>query len=284
MSFLKFGACAALAVTVALPISSIADSAAPVQKSVQATPTLNPADQRIHDYIMNNPTVLIQSLQAYQQEMKKKEHDEKIIASIHAADNMRNPSFNTVAGNPKGSVTLVEFFDYQCIMCFRVYKDIEKLTAKNKDLRVIFRLLPIFGKASVYAAKVDVAAAQQGKYDKFHDLMFKAKHLEGKLKDSDVRSIAKKAGVSLSKSVMKSLSSDQSKAYLKQNLTLARALKISGTPTFYIMPTKGTVTRENLHFFGGVAPIQFLQKAIDSISGKDQAAIVAKKVATDNKK
>lgn len=216
--FPKLSTYAAITVAAALSSNAIAAHATaekaspPTPPAASATPSTASStslDQHIHDYIMSNPEVILQAVQKYQQEQQLKARKAKFDAALEQVDALRTPMYNTVAGNPNGSITMVEFFDYQCIMCYRVYKDIDKLIDNNKDLRVVFRLLPIFGKASVYAAKVDIAAALQHKYVKFHDILFKAKRVEGKLKDADVRKAAKQAGVRLSSTVMKEVEGDR---------------------------------------------------------------------------
>lgn len=286
--FSKLSACTALTVAVSLSSGVIAANTAPAPKAKATPPTVSAPtatpkdnlDQRIHDYLMSNPKVILDAVQKYQQDQQLKARKDKFDAGLTQTDALRTPMYQTVAGNPNGSITMVEFFDYQCIMCYRVYKDIDTLIATNKDLRVVFRLLPIFGEASVYAAKVDIAAALQHKYAKFHDILFKAKRVEGKLKDADVRKAAKQAGVHLTASVMKEVAGKKGLAFLKENKDLAKKLRINGTPAFYIMPTKGTVTKEKLAVFAGAAPRQYLQQAIDRISGKD----AAKKAAAATKK
>ncbi len=279
--FPKLSTYAAITVAAALSSNAIAAHATaekaspPTPPAASATPSTASStslDQHIHDYIMSNPEVILQAVQKYQQEQQLKARKAKFDAALEQVDALRTPMYNTVAGNPNGSITMVEFFDYQCIMCYRVYKDIDKLIDNNKDLRVVFRLLPIFGKASVYAAKVDIAAALQHKYVKFHDILFKAKRVEGKLKDADVRKAAKQAGVRLSSTVMKEVEGKKGQAFLKENTDLAKKLRINGTPAFYIMPTKGSVTKDQLAVFAGAAPGKYLQKAIDKVAGKDTAA------------
>lgn len=264
-------ATAAKASTPTPPAASTASSAANNTKA-SAKSASTSLDQHIHDYIMNNPEVILQAVQKYQQEQQLKARKAKFDAALEQVDALRTPMYNTIAGNPNGSVTMVEFFDYQCIMCYRVYKDIDKLIDNNKDLRVVFRLLPIFGKASVYAAKVDIAAALQHKYAKFHDILFKAKRVEGKLKDADVRKAAKQAGVHLTSTVMKEVEGKKGQAFLKENSDLAKNLRINGTPAFYIMPTKGSITKDQLAVFAGAVPGKYLQQAIDKVSGKAAAA------------
>lgn len=67
-----------------------------------------------------------------------------------------------VSGNPQGDVTVVEFFDYQCPVCRRVHPDIRALAAEDGNIRLIHKHWPIFGDASVAAARLALAAGGRG--------------------------------------------------------------------------------------------------------------------------
>ncbi|MDN3719546.1 thioredoxin domain-containing protein [Roseibium salinum] len=60
-------------------------------------------------------------------------------------------------GNPEGSVTLVEFFDYNCGYCKRAHADMVRLIEEDPDLRVVLKEFPVLGQGSVEAAQVAVA-------------------------------------------------------------------------------------------------------------------------------
>ena len=70
----------------------------------------------VHDYLVNQPEVLIEASQALQtkQQQNMQAEVQKLVEK-HANDVFSGT--HTVIGNPKGNVTLVEFFDYQCIHC-----------------------------------------------------------------------------------------------------------------------------------------------------------------------
>ena len=79
----------------------------------------------------------------------------------------RSPA-DFVAGNPKGDVTMVEFFDYNCGWCKKGFPEVMSLIEKDKNLRVVLKEFPIFGGDSDYAAMAAIAAKKQGKYWELH--------------------------------------------------------------------------------------------------------------------
>lgn len=73
-----------------------------------------------------------------------------------------------VLGNPKGDITLTEFFDYNCPHCRKMVPTIQKAIAADPQLRVVFREWPVFGEGSDFAARASLAALRQGKYWPLH--------------------------------------------------------------------------------------------------------------------
>ena len=66
-----------------------------------------------------------------------------------------------VSGNPKGDVTLVEF--YQCGYCKRSLKPMKDLLASDRKLRVVWKEFAILGPVSRFAARAAMAADRQGR-------------------------------------------------------------------------------------------------------------------------
>ena len=55
-------------------------------------------------------------------------------------------------GNPKGSVTIVEFFDFRCPYCKGMAKDLRDLVQADGNIRLIYKDFPILGPASHFAS------------------------------------------------------------------------------------------------------------------------------------
>lgn len=174
----------------------------------------------VHDYIMEHPEILPQAMEELQ-----RRQDAQQLASVRST--VETPFPGAVLGNPKGKVTLVEFMDFACGYCRQSLPDVQQLIAQNPDLRIVVRELPIISPQSPDAAKMGLAAAEQGKYPAFHEAMFAA----GQLDPQTIDAVARKVGLDMDRA-HKFAASPTAEAEINRNLSLASALGFSGTPSW----------------------------------------------------
>jgi len=219
--------------------------------------------QVVHDYLMDNPDILIQMSQKLQQQQAEKvqdieKHAQKVIPSI--ANELFNDKNSPIGGNVNGTVTLVEFFDYQCPHCKEMTKIIDDLAKQNSNLRIVYKEFPIFGGTSDLAAKAALAANKQGKYDVFHDALM---NTDASLDEAKIMSIAKKNGIDVNQ-LKKDMDSDSIQKELKQNVTLAKKLKLMGTPAFVIGQTNNAKSAKSV-LIPGTTSQEILQNVITQV-------------------
>jgi protein-disulfide isomerase len=184
----------------------------------------------IHDYLMQNPDVLIEALRAAED---KANRDADAKAALALKDRRReifDDPATPVAGNPQGDVTIVEFFDYRCPYCKQVQPSIQTLLDQDRKLRFIYKEMPVLGPTSVLAAHAALAARLQDKYEAFHTAMMATK---GQITDDVVYQVADSVGLDVDrlKHEMKAPEIDEA---IRANLALANALDIRGTPGFIV--------------------------------------------------
>jgi len=126
-------------------------------------------------------------------------------------------------------LTLVEFSDYACTYCRQSRDDVDALIAANPDLKVVIREYPILRPESLDAARMALAAAQQGKYAAFHDAMFRL----GPPSAETIEAAARQAGVDLALA-RATIDSGALDAQLHVNAALASQLGITGTPGWVV--------------------------------------------------
>ncbi len=216
-------------------------------------------EQVMHDYLVHNPEVLIEASQVLQQKQQQAMQDQAKNAISQNANELFIGQLS-IAGNPKGNVTLVEFFDYQCIHCKEMKPIIDELIKSDPNLRVVYREFPIFGKTSELASRAALAAAMQGKYVAMHQaLMAIDKHLDENL----VMSAAKSAGLNVAK-LKTDMASKSVTDTLDANRKLAEKLHLMGTPAFIVASTPGGTFKAGStpDFVPGAATQQALQDMI----------------------
>lgn len=196
----------------------------------------------VRSYILDHPEILPQAMERLQQRESAAQ-----IAPMRGA--LETPFPGAVLGNPNGKVTLVEFTDFACTYCRQSVKALEGLIARNPDLRVVVRELPIIAPESAPAARMALAAAAQGKYSAYHKAMFAG----ARPSNESIGAAAAIAGMDLAAARTFVARSDVEEE-LKRNLDLARQLGVSGTPAWVI-------GERMIH---GAVPAGDLQAAIDA--------------------
>jgi protein-disulfide isomerase len=184
----------------------------------------------IHDYLTNNPELMLDLLQAAQDKLKGESRDKAAAALVDRRRELLDDPDSPVAGNPKGDVSLVEFFDYRCPYCKQVEPALEALLAKDKQLRFVYKELPVLGPDSITAARAALAARKQGKYDAMHRALMMVK---GQIDEAAVTKVASSVGLDVER-LKADMAAPEVDRALKANLKLAEALDIHGTPGFVI--------------------------------------------------
>jgi protein-disulfide isomerase len=184
----------------------------------------------VHDYLMKNPDVLIEALQAAKDKMESENREKAAKALGDRRDELLNDPETPIGGNPKGDVSLVEFFDYRCPYCKQVEQSLEQLVAEDHQLRFVYKELPVLGPDSTIAARVALASRKQGKYEAFHSAMMQTK---GQIGESVIFEVAGSVGLDV-KRLKEDMAAPEIDKTLKANLELADALDIKGTPGFVI--------------------------------------------------
>lgn len=138
---------------------------------------------------------------------------------------IEKPFHSSWKGAEKPEVTLTYFFDYACGYCRTSNPHIERLIKQNKDLRVVYRELPILGPESLDAARVSLAASKAGKFGQFHDALYAA----GRPGPEAIAEAARAAGVAPSP-----VQDPAQEAELRANMSLAGQIGATGTPLFVI--------------------------------------------------
>lgn len=217
------------------------------------------------DYLVAHPEILIEVSQKLQVQQQEKQQQAMAAAAIQHQAALLNDKGTPSYGPEDAKVTVVEFFDYQCIYCARLAPVLEKVIKANPNVRFVFKELPIFGKrwpASLTAAKTGLQIYQQKgseAYLQYHNALYATGHNEGKLTDADINTAAKAVKFDAK-------TAPDVQGTLDDTGALAQQLGFSGTPALVVMPSVGA-TPNNVTVIPGFTGEEAIAEAIHKASG-----------------
>lgn len=187
-------------------------------------------EKKVRTYLIANPEIFAEMAQALQKRSTKirvaqRKRTLKALGRI-----IRSPRGLPVAGNPKGDVTVVEFFDYRCPYCKRTVNELRRLVGDDPNLRLVYKEFPILGPESLYASRMAIASNEQGKYLQLHDALMAHR---GKFDQKSVLDIARKVGLDIDR-LLTDMQKPEVDALIKENRVIADRLAINGTPAMVI--------------------------------------------------
>jgi protein-disulfide isomerase len=210
--------------------------------------------EMVRDYLLANPEVIQEALV----ELEKRQKDAEANAAKTALRQNRAKIFDAqdaiVVGNPKGDVTLVEFYDYNCPYCRRAMENVESLMKADPKLRVVLKDFPVLGPDSVEASKIAVAAKNQippARYWEFHKKLMNG---PGRANKARAIAVAKEFGADPAR-LEKDANDPAVSRKIEEIVALGDALSLRGTPAFVI--------GEEVVF--GAVPAEMLSKAVANV-------------------
>jgi protein-disulfide isomerase len=177
----------------------------------------------VRDYILKNPEIIPEAVELLQSRQK--------AGAIDAVRAQIETPFagNAFAGNPDGDVIVVEYSDFNCPYCKQTERDLARLIAEDKNVKVVFRELPILSETSNDAALMALAAAKQGKYYAFHKTMFAT----GRPTPSTIEAAANEVGLDMA-AARAFIASPEAKQEIQNNIAIAQQMRFTGTPAWVV--------------------------------------------------
>jgi protein-disulfide isomerase len=208
--------------------------ALPVAAQEFSAPQKGEIERIIKEYLISHPEVLQEAIAELDKRQAAADVEKAKAAVAGNAETLFNSTRQVVLGNPKGDVTMVEFFDYNCGFCKKAMADMFELLKDDPKLRIILKEFPVLGPGSVEAARVAVAVRMQDKSGKKY-IEFHQKLLGGRGQADKARAlaVAKEVGMDM-KRIDTDLASDEIKVSLEESLKLAETLGLNGTPSYIV--------------------------------------------------
>ena len=227
---MRFPSLPTLALLAGLAAASLAAPAA------HASETLSEADRavlhaEIRAYLLENPEILREMVALLEEQGRAAtaEADRDLVAAHAAA--IFDDGFSYVGGNPEGSVTVVEFLDYQCGFCRRAHPELTRLIEEDGDIRWIVKEMPILGPGSELAARAAIATLLAEGPEAYMTLHHRLMGLQGPIDDAVLDEELTAAGLDPA-AIRAGMEGEEVTRHLAGTRALAQSLAVSGTPTF----------------------------------------------------
>lgn len=187
-------------------------------------------EQTVRDYLLQNPEILIEMSNILEERQHEAQSQAMVSALAENADALYRSNHGYTAGNPDGDVTVVEFFDYNCGFCRRAFQDVLRLIEDDPNVRVVFKELPILRRESEGAARVALAARNQGKYFELHQALLEA---SGLASEASALALAADLGLDVDR-LKQDMASKEVETALEETRNVAQRLRVQGTPLYII--------------------------------------------------
>ena len=192
--------------------------------------------QRVRAYLLQHPEVLEEAIRKLDENRSAQAAASQTQALTGARAALERDGRDFVFGNPKGPITVVEFFDYRCGYCKSVAGEVLTMVEREGDVRFVLKEFPILpdretGRLGVSerTARAALAAKAEGKYIQLHrDLMS-----ERALDDAAIERVVRKHGLDPAR-LAEAGGADAVDRHLTDTQQLAQSIGIEGTPAFIV--------------------------------------------------
>ena len=185
----------------------------------------------VRAYILENPEIIRDAIGILQQREQQQQVLNDVELARANADALFNDGHSFVGGNPQGDITIVEFMDYRCGFCRRAAPELAELMEADDNIRLVVKEFPILGEASTMSSRFALAGRLvegDAAYDALHEALTV---LRPEPSEAILVTLADDLGLD-GAAIWAEMENPEVTAVIEANYELARAMQISGTPTF----------------------------------------------------
>jgi len=184
--------------------------------------------EKVRAYLLENPEVIEEAVQ----KLGEKREIEAAQAATSAIETHRaalEQDPRDFVANPKGTITVTEFFDYRCGYCKIAATEMASIIEENPDVRVVFKEFPIFGEQSDETAAIMLTDLAKPKTLELHERLMGEKSLDDAALDRHLRAV----GIDPA-AAREAAQAPAIQQQLVDTHELAASLGLNGTPAFVI--------------------------------------------------
>lgn len=186
----------------------------------------------VKQYLIENPEIMLEVQDALEKKIAEARGQQaKAVLESNREALFHSPD-DLVLGNPKGDVTIVEFFDYNCGYCKQGLGVMNDILAKDKNVRFVLKEWPILGPDSEAAHRVSDAVRAVAP-EKYGDFFLKVLGARGRSNEAKAVEVAVSLGVDEAK-LRQAMKDGDGAAARAENHELALRLGFNGTPAYIV--------------------------------------------------
>jgi protein-disulfide isomerase len=185
--------------------------------------------------LREDPSILRDALGEMEAAEQRDRVEARRAAIVRNAEALFRDGTDPVRGNPRGDVTIVEFFDARCGYCKQMHPAMQALLQRDPNIRVVMKDLPILGPNSVLAARALLAAQRQGRYPQLQEALMT---LRAEPTEPVLRQQAERVGLDWAR-LRRDMDDPAIGRRIEANIRLATTLGIEGTPALVIADGMG---------------------------------------------
>lgn len=222
---------ACLALPLSAPRAQSAGQTDPQTRGAAFTPEQRAAIVRVmREALTSDPSILRDAVAALRADETRRQEDAARVAIAEARPALAGSPDDPVAGNPRGEVTLVEFYDLRCPYCRRMLPVTQALVAAEPGLRIVYKDVPILGPGSALGARAVLAAQRQDGYLRLQGAIMAG---PPEITEESVHAAADKVGLDWAR-LRRDMDDPAIQARIDANLALSRSLGVQGTPAYVV--------------------------------------------------
>lgn len=186
----------------------------------------------VKQYLIENPEIMLEVQDALEKKITEARAEQaKSAVEDNRAAIYQSPD-DLVLGNPKGDVTIVEFFDYNCGYCKQALGTMDAILKKDANVRFVLKEWPILGPDSEAAHRVSDAVRKVAP-EKYGDFFLKVLGSRSRTNEEKAISAAVSLGIDEAKlrQTMKASPNSETQAVTHE---LALKLGFNGTPAYIV--------------------------------------------------
>ena len=211
--------------------------------------------------LREDPSILRDAIVAMQEAEERERAEAGRAAIRRGADALFRDAADPTRGNPRGDVTIVEFFDARCGFCKQLHPSLEALIRRDGDVRIVMKDLPVLGPNSVLAARALLASHRQGRYAALQDALLTHR---GEPTEAVLRDLALRVGLDWTR-LRREMDDPGIQRRIETNMRLAQSLGIQGTPALVVVGPTGP---EAAQLVPGAVDLPALERLVAEARGR----------------